>query len=46
MKNKLAQLGYLVNRIDFRYIKFTYFVLALGLSIIMNRPTDGGNDPF
>ena len=46
MKNKFAQLAYFVNRIDPRYIRFVYFVLMLGVGIIMQRPTDGGSDPI
>jgi hypothetical protein len=46
MKNKFAQLVCFVNKLDTRYIRFAYFVLALGVGIIMGSPTDGGTDPF
>ena len=46
MKNNFAQLAYFINKIDPRYIRFAYFVLALAVSVIMKRPTDGGTDPI
>jgi hypothetical protein len=46
MKNKLAQIAYIVNKIDPRYIRFAYFVMMLGVGIIMQRPSDGGTDPI
>ena len=45
MKNQFAQLAYLVNKLDFRYVRLAYFVLALGASIIMKVPVGGGTDP-
>jgi len=46
MKNKLAQLVYIVNKIDRRHLQFAYFVLMFAVSIIMRRPSDGGSDPI
>ena len=46
MKTKLAQLVYIVNKIDRRYLQFAYFVLMLGVSLIMQKPSDGGSDPI
>ena len=46
MKNKFAQLASFVNQIDRRQIQFAYFLVMLTVSIIMQRPSDGGTDPY
>jgi len=46
MKAKLSQFVYLINKIDRRHLQFAYFVLMLVISIIMQRPSDGGSDPI
>ena len=46
MKTKLAQFVYVVNKIDRRHLQFAYFVLMFAFSVIMQKPTDGGNDPY
>lgn len=46
MKTKLAQIANFVNSIDRRHIQFAYFALMFVVSVIMQKPTDGGTDPF
>jgi len=46
MKNKIAQILCYVNTIDIRYVRFAYFVLMLGVSIVMRSPSGGGSDPI
>jgi len=46
MKNKVAQLAYFANQIDRRHIQFAYFLVMLFASFIMQKPTDGGTDPY
>jgi len=46
MKNKFAQLVYFVNKLDPRYVRFAYFTLMFVVSVIMQRPSDGGTDPI
>ena len=46
MKNKVSQLAFFVNQIDRRHIQFAYFLVMLVVSVIMQRPTDGGPDPY
>ena len=46
MNTKLAQFAYFVNKIDRRYLQLAYFVAMLAFSVILNRPTDGGSDPY
>lgn len=46
MNKKLAQLAYFVNRIDRRYLQFTYFVLILAVGVLVQPcPADGGGGP-
>jgi hypothetical protein len=43
MKNKLVNLYYRINTIDPRYLQAAYFVLVLGVSLLItNSPADGG----
>ena len=46
MKTKLSQLAFFVNKIDRRQLQFAYFLVMLFASFIMQRPTDGGTDPY
>lgn len=46
MNNKLAQLVYLVNKIDRRHIQFASFVIVLLTAIVIQGPSDGGTGPF
>lgn len=45
MKTKLAQISYFVAKVDPRYFRFAYFVLMLGVAILMRTPAGGGTDP-
>lgn len=45
MNNKLAQLIYVTNQIDRRYIQFAYFVLMLAALVVARAPSDGGTGP-
>ena len=42
MKNKLAQLYFLVNNIDRRYLQLAYFTFTLAGFLFMQSPGDGG----
>jgi len=46
MKIKLAQFVYIINKIDRRQLQIAYFILMFAFSVIMQRPTDGGSDPY
>jgi len=46
MKTKLAQLVYIVTKVDRRYIQFAYFVLMLAGYIVLKAPSDGGGGPY
>jgi len=46
MKNKLTQFLSFVNKVDNRYLQFTYFVLMLAVGVVMRVPSDGGTGPF
>lgn len=46
MKNKLTQFLSFVNKVDNRYLQFTYFVLMLAIGIVIQSPSDGGTGPF
>ena len=45
MKNKLAQLFTVINKIDPQVIKLTYFALMIGVGILLRAPYDGGTGP-
>jgi hypothetical protein len=45
MKNKFAQVAYFITKLDPHYVRFAYFVLALGVGVIMKCPVGGGTDP-
>lgn len=44
MKNKLAQLYFVINNIDKRYIHLAYFALMLA-GFFAQAPIDGGTGP-
>lgn len=46
MKTKLAQLASSINRIDRRNFQIAYFALVFVISVIMQRPSDGGTGPL
>ena len=46
MKSKLAQIVFFINKFDRRQIQVAYFILMLGVSIIMRAPSDGGGGPI
>lgn len=45
MNTKLAQLIFVANKIDRRYIQFAYFVLMLVGFLVAQSPSDGGTGP-
>lgn len=42
MNNKFAQLIFIINKVDRRYIQLAYFVVALTGAILLRSPSDGG----
>jgi len=45
MKNKLAQLHFLVTKIDRQHIQLAYFVFMLVGFVFTQAPSDGGGGP-
>jgi hypothetical protein len=46
MKTTLAQIAFLVNKIDPRQKQLIYFAMLLAGLIIMRSPSDGGTGPY
>ncbi len=46
MKNTLAQLTLIANKIDRRQLQWVYFLVMLAAAILLKAPSDGGTGPY